>query len=103
MSTFTFQHLPALRRFFAGLAAFVLLGVVSGTTAQPIIPGSYVTSLNWSTDGSLLAYSTGEIIPPWGESTQGGLARVIDLNGNQIFFSTFRVRLEMLKSVRPEH
>ncbi len=61
------------------------------THIPTILPGTYVTSLNWSNDGSLLAYGTGQIIPPWGDyGSQGGIARVIERNGTIVFSLNFR-------------
>jgi WD40 repeat protein len=75
----------ARRRFLPFLAAMLVLALIRPAGAQPVVPGSYVTSLNWSDDGSLLAIGTGQIIPPWGDSTQGGMARVIERDGRIVF------------------
>lgn len=86
MNTFTsISHRQAVRRFFSVFMALALLTVISSAVAQPILPGIYVTSLNWSDDGSLLAYGTGQIIPPWGDSSLGGMAQVIERDGTIVF------------------
>jgi WD40 repeat protein len=86
MNVFTvLLHRQARRRFLPFLAAMLVLALIRPAGAQPVVPGSYVTSLNWSDDGSLLAIGTGQIIPPWGDSTQGGMARVIERDGRIVF------------------
>jgi len=70
----------------------LMLVLALGTTKgemQALTPGIYVTSLNWSQDGTLLAYGTGEIVPPWGAATAGGTARVIEESGNVVFTRDF--------------
>ena len=83
-------HRQLLRHFFSVLTALMLFAVISSVRAQPILPGTYVTLLNWSEDGSLLAYSTGQIIPPWGDyGSGGGSARVIEPSGTTVFSLNF--------------
>ncbi|MBW4436573.1 MAG: hypothetical protein KME04_05535 [Pleurocapsa minor GSE-CHR-MK-17-07R] len=75
----------------AVLIMLVPLVVLTSAAAQPIVPGSYMTSLNWSEDSTLLAYGTGQILPPWGESSQGGIAQVIERDGTIAFSLNYPV------------
>ena len=73
------------------LTFFVLSIVIFMTTAttvhmQQLVSGSYVTTLDWSSDGSLLAYGTGQLLPPWPDTSVGNsIAEVIERDGDVVF------------------
>lgn len=84
-----------LTRFSLAITLVWIGLCVSGTVLEqeetlPIVPGNYVTSIDWSSDGTRLAYGTGKVLPPWGNYAYGGfVARIIETNGEVVFTRDF--------------
>lgn len=75
----------AVKRFFMSPKSIVviialLFGLSLSTfpaELQPLAPGEYITALDWDSDGSHLAFGTGQLLLPWPDDDSDGGSRVL--------------------------
>ncbi|MBK9125268.1 MAG: WD40 repeat domain-containing protein [Chloroflexi bacterium] len=57
---------------------------------QPLAPGEYITALDWDSDGSRLAYGTGQVLLPWADIKAGlSQAALVERGGDEQFALSF--------------